>query len=289
VLIASLTPLRTRSPLRRMTAFLIAIMLLGIPLGTMPGGLTVRAESASNQVSPEALIASLDGLETAYARRYVSADPHQGFIDATPEASPVAARGATPSAQADAMTSAEVTVLQFATDADAEHAWRLTTGTLVASAVLSEDPAALTGSEVPGLGDSALLYLLPDATGSETEAHGVIFVRSGSTGIIVSGAGATSNAALGERLQEFAQFIVDHPASPDPVTVLHEGTATGGDFARMPGPDDRNVLQGLIPMWDYDLTVSNSPIEPNVTPACGCAAPDASTTPVANGPIARLG
>lgn len=273
----------TRS--QALIATVVAALILTIAPGSIPEPSAVQAASANSQVSPETIIASLDGLESAYARRYVSSDPHQGFVDATPAAT----RGATPAEKADAMTSAEVTILQFATEADAERAWKLTTGTLVAGSILGEAPADLTATEVPDLGESARMYLPPDAAGSETEANGIIFVRSGNTGIIVSGTGETSNAALGERLQAFAQFIVDHPASPDPVTVLHEGTATGGDFARMPGPDDREFLQGLIPMWDYDLTVSNSPIEPNVTPACGCVPPDAPATPTDCACTARLG
>lgn len=231
---------------------------------------TAQASAASRhrQMSPDEMIASLDGVETAYARRYLSEHDLSGFANATPITSP-ADRDAS-------MTSASITILEFATEADTEAAWQLTAGTLVAGAITGVRPADLTATEVPGLGDSAVLYLLADEGTRGIEPTGVIMLRQGTLGIIIEGTGATTSAALGERLQEFAQFTLDHePTTPD-VTVITEGYAEGGAFDRMPGRDDADVLRGLVPMWDYDLTVSNSPILPDdggpATP-CGCTPP----------------
>ncbi|MGC4105091.1 MAG: hypothetical protein QM753_01895 [Thermomicrobiales bacterium] len=239
-----------------------AIAAFALCLSMLAGSLLSIAHASANQASPEEMIAALDGLESAYARRY---DSHSSST-------------ATPEDLDPAMTHATITILQFTTEDDAKTAWMLTSGTLVAGAIIHESPTDLTARAIPGLGDDAMTYLLPDATGSETEAVGILFVRSGSMGIIVEGEGDTSNAALSERMQAFAQFALDHePTSPD-VTVVAEGMAEGGDFDRMPGPDDADVLRGLVPMWDYDLTVSNSPLpDPDATatpmPSCGCLPP----------------
>lgn len=230
---------------------------------------TVQASAASRQMSPDEMIASLDGLESAFARRYVFEDESSGFPDATP----ITAEDERDSS----MTSASITILQFATDADAESAWKLTSGSLVASAITGERPPDLEATEVPDLGDTAMMYLLSDATGSDSDANGVILVRAGTMGIIIEGNGGTTNAALGERLQEFAQFALDHEPTTPEVTVLAEGAAEGGDFDRMPGADDADVLRGLVPMWDYDLTVNNHPILPGdatPVPPCGCTPPE---------------
>lgn len=259
---------RSRARLTALGGAMIAAMILSLVSGL---ALVPPQPSAARslQSSPDQMIATLDGVESAYARRYGSADGlHNHAAEATPSASP---------AETDpAMTDAAITIIQFATEADAEQAWKLTSGTLVAGAIIGEDPADLTATEMADLGDEATIYLMPDATGSETEADGILFVRDGTTGIIVQGRGDTSNAALGERLQAFAGFVLDHPASSDPVAVVHEGVATGGDFARMPGPGDADVLQGLVPLWDYDLMVDDSPIlPPDATPDdCACSQQD---------------
>ncbi|HWK79316.1 MAG TPA: hypothetical protein VNP95_01045 [Thermomicrobiales bacterium] len=246
-----------------------AIIALAI-IAVMLGGMAVTAQAArAAQASPEDLIASLDGLESAYARRYISGDLLPAYASATPVA--------TPEASDPSLTDLTITILQFAKEEDAANAWTLTSGSLVAGAIIHEHPADLTGTTVPDLGDGSAMYLLADASDGETGAAGILFVRDGLTGIIVEGNGEASNAALGERLQEIARFVLAHEASTPEVTVVAEGVATGGAFDRMPGRDDGAVLRGLIPMWDYDLTVSNSPItDPDATPmpACGCTPDD---------------
>lgn len=239
------------------------IAAIALVIAMLANGLLGTAQaSATRQASPEEMIASLDGLNSAYARRYVFEDEFAGYPNATPISAP--------EDRDHGMTAATITILQFATEADAENAWTLTTGSLVAGAIIGEKPADLAATDLPDLGDDGRMYLLPDATGSETEAAGILFVRDGTTGIIVEGSGETANAALGERLQEFAGFVLDHkPASPE-VMVIAEGMAEGGAFDRMPGRDDEAVLRGLVPMWDYDLMVSDEPIEPGPAPACGC-------------------
>lgn len=227
---------------------------------------TAQASAAGRQMSPDEMIASLDGLESAYARRYVSDSGSDGFRNATPITAP---EDRDPS-----MTAATITILEFSTEQDAEQAWKLTSGSLVAGAIAGERPGDLTAKEIPELGDGAISYLLSDKAGDDSE--GVLLVRQGTTGIIVTGNGTTTNAALGDRMQEFAQFVLDHePTTPD-VTVVAEGTAEGGAFDRMPGVDDADVLRGLFPMWDYDLTISNHPILPDggtPVPPCGCTPP----------------
>ncbi|MGN6484780.1 MAG: hypothetical protein ACTHMX_10285 [Thermomicrobiales bacterium] len=244
-------------------------------LAALLGGMAFASPAThAAQLSPEELIASLDGLESAYARRYVSGDDlagnhHHQYANATPSA--------TPGARDPSLTALTITILQFASEDDAANAWSLTSGSLVAGAVIQENPADLTGTALPDLGDAGMVYLLSDATDGEANAEGILFVRDGSTGIIVEGSGETSNAALGGRLEAIARFVLAHDASTPTVTVVAEGVATGGAFDRMPGRDDGAVLRGLIPMWDYDLTVSNSPITaPDGTPIpdCGCTPDD---------------
>ncbi|MGC4190259.1 MAG: hypothetical protein QM589_03380 [Thermomicrobiales bacterium] len=215
------------------------------------------------------MIASLDGLNSAYARRYTFEDEFDGHLEAPPISAP--------EDRDHGMTAATITILQFATEADAENAWKLTAGSLMAGAIIGERPADLTATNLPDLGDDGTIYLMSDAAGSETEASGILFMRDGTTGIIVAGTGETSNAALGKRLQKFAGFALDHKATSSQVAVIAEGMAEGGAFDRMPGRDDEDVLRGLVPMGDYDLMVSDEPIQSGPAPACGCTDPSPAT------------
>lgn len=242
----------------------VAVIVSAVPVLAI--GLLMAQEQAAAQASPGQMIASLDGVDTAYARRYEFEDHLHGHSD-----DPVS----DPETWDRGMTSASITILSFDSDASAEQAWKLTNGSLVAGTIIHEEPTDLVLTEIPGMGDSAAMYLLPDeaTADDDTDATGILFVREGTTGFIIEGEGDSTNAALGERLQEFATFILDHPSSDDPVTVLHEGNAEGGDFERMPNVDSPETLRGLVPLYDYDLLVSEEPIAPNVEPACGCTPP----------------
>ncbi|HEU0165440.1 MAG TPA: hypothetical protein VFQ54_10375, partial [Thermomicrobiales bacterium] len=160
-----------------------------------------------------------------------------------------------------------VTLLGFRNEADARDAFKLTSGTLVAGAILGESDQPLTSTPVKGLGDDATLYLGGKTyLGGDERAEGLLLVRSGALGIVASGEGRNASQ-LSDMLRSFAAFIVDQKPSSTPVTVLGTGRATGGPFDLMPGPGDTSVLAGLVPVDDYDLLVNDSPIKPAATPS----------------------
>ena len=179
---------------------LIATMLTGSVLALAP------ATAASSQSTAEAMIASLDGLDSAYARRYLAEDAITRPANATPITAP---EDRDPS-----MTAATITILQFATEADAESAWKLTSGTLVAGAITNTKATDLEPISMPDLGDEATAYVRTADFAADHGPGGILFLRAGTTGIIVQGTGETTTDALIDRLDAFARFGKGrHPAA----------------------------------------------------------------------------
>lgn len=76
--------------------------------------------------------------------------------------------------------------------------------------------------------------------------------------------------AIQPTIDNVANFIAEQPRDDSPIVVENPGIARGGVFEMLPFVDDAEVLGGLEVAWDYDLLVSESPIEP------GSASPEAS-------------
>jgi len=222
-------------------------LLLPLALGLVARTAPARAQDVS---SPTDLLALLDGLEAAPARVYV--DASQVGLP-TPDADPAP------------VTRLTITVLVFR-DADAaKDAYRLAATTLVAGALIGAEPSAIERTERDDLGDNAVQYLREQPERHVT--NGLLLVLAGEVGYIIQGLGEHDGDATITYLDEIAAFLLAQDAPTAPVTVVQDGTASGGWFDVMPGRDDEDVLQGLLPTFDYDLLVNDSPIvAPDATP-----------------------
>jgi hypothetical protein len=207
------------------------IMLAMVVMLTI--GLTATAASAA-QPSAEQMLAQLDGLETAYARKYVS-DDSLGFV------TPVVATASTP----DTLT---VDVLEFGTEENVADAYDNVMTDLVARAILGRMDVDLEQEQIDDLGDQAILF-----TGvTEFDEHiALLGVQDGNLGILVMAWG--DDASMIDTTMAFAEHMVAAEPGDGPVNVDDRGVATGGTFEIMPGSEDSDVLNGLVPLYDYDL------------------------------------
>ncbi len=182
------------------------------------------------------MLSQLDGLTSAYSRKYI-ADRELGF------ASPVAADMGTP----DILLA---TVLEFGTTADATDAFDTAMHGLAARAILGNMELNLTETAIDGLGDRAVLFTGVRDTIDGQEQVALLAVQDGNLGILLSSWGP--DPAMLDTVRAIAAYMVDAEPSTAPVTV--EGPeVTGSTFAIMPSYEQKPLLRGLVPMWDYDL------------------------------------
>lgn len=212
---------------------------------------SASAGVSAQDEEPTGFLRTLDGLETAYARRYDPANEHDhanGIKDVSGEATPSSVP--TP----DRVTT---TVLEF-TDADAaSEAVALLQNDIAVGLVTGDHEATADDLEPIGLGDQAFLYLgEPDDDG---ELTGALVVLDGNLGIIVTANGPADS--IEPSLMAFTGFMLDAEIGRDDVQIGEFANSTGGTFDLMPSAKDVEVLNGLLPMWDYDLLISDSPIE----------------------------
>jgi hypothetical protein len=208
--------------------------------------LTVVTPSASAQDSPLDLLQFLPGLETAHSRRYVSHE-HVGL---PPE-------NATPVSETTSAASlVEVTVLEFGTPDDVSAAFDMFVNDEMIRGILGEDEMEYTVSESVELGEQAFLYVVPADTGDSYS--GLLLIQDGNLGLLISAQGETD--AIQETLMAFGEFMVDAEPGGE-IELGNNADSSGGTWDVMPAADDRAVLGDLSPMHDYDLLVSNHPIE----------------------------
>lgn len=221
--------------------------LLGAAVATATIGL---ARPAPAQMSPEDLLLQLDGLEGAWARKYLSTDRDLGFsMDDAGVATPAAwvePDEATP----DTLL---VTVLDFETEADATSAFNTRLNGLTARLLLGDPELSLEETVIDGLGDVAMVYTGVDETGDEPEHVALMGVQEGELGYLLEAWGV--DGSMVKTVEGFARFMVAAVPGDGPVEVGEVGSS-GGVFELMPGPEDGEVLHGLVPMYDYDLLLN---------------------------------
>ena len=234
----------------------ITLALISILTISTMGTFTVSATGA--QGSPVDMLGSLDGLKSAYARKYVSTDEQFGF------ATPIAAIG-TPAASS-GVSVLTITVLEFETETQAATAFQLASNPELAGTIAGESGATLESKSVADMGDRAKLYLGDLGRAGHSQAFGVLFVLDGNLGYIISGYG--TDATVADTLGTFASFMLDRDPGAEEVTMHQQGPTTGSTFDLMPTNTDGDVLGNLVPMYDYDLlNQGESPMEEDATPA----------------------
>jgi hypothetical protein len=215
------------------------LVCLAVAAIAAPGLPAIQAQESATDY-----LRFLEGLVSANARRYMSAPPD--FPGATPATTSV--------------TFMEATVLEFESAEMAEHAGRLLEDDMALSMVTGIAGVRLDDFEDAGLGDRSGLLVAPD----DDEFRSVLFVFDGNLAFVVTARG--TDDTIGETLLAFGEFMVE--AEPGGEVVLAgEGQSSGGTWDTLPTFDDTGVLAGLYPIYDYDLLVSNRPIEPEATPA----------------------
>lgn len=207
--------------IRRLTALLALVLTMG-------------CSSASAQDAPPVDLSWLDGLETAYGRMYFQAP------------------SATPAADADTTNRplfGMATVLTFDSPESARAGFdvledEFSRGFFGASETDVEKMA------IDDLGDNAVEFrdaLTLDTAPSEPAT--IVLVHDGDTvlfSVMVSG------PATSEWAHSFAGHILGAETGTDEVVFHEDGTSTGGAFERMPGADEADVLNGMIPYLDID-------------------------------------
>lgn len=208
------------------------------------------------QTDSSELLHQIPGLESAYARRYAPAD------DLSWGDFPIEPNEKTPHY-----------MLVMALTFESELMLRGVMGTMlnasIASLLLGRPEDTIVETHLHTLPEGNVLYFSEDKTEDHAYAS-LLVVPVGNVAYLVNSEGV--DAALQVTSNAVGEFIADAEPSDAPVTVEAEGVAVGGPFDVMPGTDDLELLNGLVPLFDYDLLVSESPILPDG------ATPEASLT-----------
>jgi hypothetical protein len=208
--------------------------------------ITVPAVPAARaQESPTDFLPFLDGLVSAYARRYVV--PPEGFPGATPATTSV--------------TFLEATVLEFESPDMAKKAGALLNTDLVLPALTGIDDISIDDFEDAGLGDRSYLLVTP----TPDEFEGLLIIFDGNLGFILTADG--SDESMAETMLALGEFMVEAEPGSGEVDLTGGGQSSGGTWDTLPTAADSEILGGLVPVYDYDLLVSNQPIEPEASPA----------------------
>lgn len=188
------------------------------------------------QFSPEDVVRRLDGIETAYARKYI-ADRELGF------ATPVVSDASTPS-------TITITVLEFDTNENATSAADGLINAFVAKLILGKPDVDLGAKLITGLGDQATLFTGIDEFFNPPQHVALLAVQDGRFGFLIQAFGADDE--MQDVMTEIAASMLDSTVGSEKITLTN-GLANGSTFDLMPGRDDADLLHGLIPMYDYDL------------------------------------
>jgi hypothetical protein len=227
---------------------LIAILAMTLSMAVSAGS------PAAAQDSPTDLLKYLDGLESAYSRRYMAPDEFALGSLATPEGA--AEQGST--------WIVYTTVLEFTSADEVSSAYSGMVNDEMARIIMDQPNIEFVVDKSVELGDQAHLYVGPTEHGDDDEVAGLLIVQDDNLGFMVSAAG--SDASIEQTLRDFGEFMVDQEPGTGDISVDEFGFASGGTFDVMPTSTDTDVIGNLIPMFDYDLLVSNSPLEGAATP-----------------------
>ena len=232
----------------------LRIMITLVVLMTAFGAIS---SATAAQFSPEDVLNRLDGIETAYARKYI-ADRELGFV------TPVIADESTPA-------TITITVLEFDTDENAISAAEGLINPFVAKLILGKPDIDLDARPVVDLGDQAMLFTGVDDRFDPPQHVAMLAVQDGRFGFLIQGSG--TNDEMHQTMTDIAAFMLASNVGTEEI-ILINGIAKGSTFDLMPGREDADVLHGLIPMFDYDLLGygSSHPLGEMATPEASPAA-----------------
>lgn len=216
--------------------------------------LNATGYAAAAQESPSDLLTNLEGLESAHARGYRAVSEIARGSSSTP------ASVANPSSA----TAVKATVLGFGFASDVAVAFDQLLDEDLARFILDTPGMEFSIAEPAALGDQARIFVGPASDGEET--IGLHAVQDCNHGFIVTA--KRPGVSFRDTLLDFGSFMVDAESATGDVVISSEGVASGGTFDVLTAAGNLEVLNDMIPMHDYDLLESNSPIEgPPATPA----------------------
>lgn len=214
-------------------------------------GATLVPTVTSAQSDSSELLHQIPGLESAYGRRYAPAD------DLSWGDFPVEPTEQTPHYML-------IMALTFESELMLRGVMSSLLNGSIAGMILGRSGNDLNETSLPTLPDGNILYFNED----ESEGHpyaSLLVVPVGNVGYLINSEG--DDAALQVTANAVGEFLAEAEPGDAPVTVKAEGVAVGGPFDAMPGTEDLELLNGLVPLFDYDLLVSDSPIlPPGATP-----------------------
>jgi hypothetical protein len=203
---------------------------------------------ASAQESPEEILQYLPGLKSANARSYVSTADELGLVPAgTPKATPAST----------GVSRVYATVLEFSNEITLTTTWAVMVNEDLFATISGESGLEFTVTRPDDLGDQALLGL---GTNEHDETTGVLIVQDGNLGLLISAEGDDAEV-VESTLRAFAGHMVAAEPGTGAVTIDPLNGSTGGTWDVLPGAEDTDLLGPLIPLHEYDLLASNSPIE----------------------------
>lgn len=199
------------------------------------------------------LLTQIPGLVSAYARRYVPSDAVD-FVDW-----PLEPTEATPHYLL-------IMALEFESEATLIGVTEAMLNTDIAGVILGEPGPRLTDTGVADLPEGNRLFTYTDETASHTKYESLLVVAAENYAFLLVGRGGSD--AIQVTINGIAADLVKQDIPESEIVVEAEGVASGGVFDIFPGMDDVEILSGLVPFFDYDVLVSDSPILPaSATPA----------------------
>lgn len=203
------------------------------------------------QTESSELLQQIPGLESAYGRRYAPAD------DLSWGDFPIEPTEETPHYML-------IMALTFESEMMLRGVMNSMLNASIVGTILGRSGTDLTETSLPMLPGGNILYFGED----ESEGHpyaSLLVVPVGNVAYLINSEG--DDPALQVTANTVGEFIAEADVSETAVTVRAEGVAEGGPFDAMPGTEDLEMLNGLVPLFDYDLLVSDSPIlPPGATP-----------------------
>ncbi len=215
---------------------------IGATIMLAPSVLRAQDESSTGADTSD-LLDQMPGLIAAWARRYDNPDRHDHLpIQSTPVAADVTTR------------QLSLTVAEFDDAANTTIAFAYGLNLETAGIILNRDPATFAEPQELDLGDQGYLFLSTDDSGMAA----LIAAQRGNLACLATAWGPDDDVVGSVRAA--ASYMVDTTPGTDDIEFVFPADSHGGVFDLFPPRGDAALL-GLVPMYEYDLTVSESPLE----------------------------
>lgn len=199
--------------------------------------LAAQPAAVAAQSDPIGILKQLPGLKNAYARKYMSAD----MVAPPSAATPVAG-------QRQLVVTA--TVLEFTSPATLALAERFALNDTTIRQMLGEPTGTIAKSDADAAGPNAVIYLVRTDIG-DGNAHALLIAHHDNLAFLIRADGP--EAALKPALTRFGSYMMQAEPGTGRAVENPPIESTGGLWDVFPRAGDKDVLQGLIPMYDYDL------------------------------------